>query len=290
MRALRVPVLAFVVCGAAAAGVLAAIIPARYVPINIRWRPDVTADRRALLEQRFHLANGHQTEGTTWAYDLGDSSFTNIHAIVREPAVDDTAHINRRLFRPELPFDREARIVIGALAAGAFASVLLLVRSSVPAALALVRLRENTLIRVLGPAPASLLALAALILLAAVAGYRPLWAIRDTTLVEAARGGDTATVFRMLTSGSDPNLSEAVAPEGQSEPAVLTPLEAAVESRQVEVVQLLMKMGAQASESDRQRLACLAIAVNAPEVGAYLRSTIPPAAQSDCAVVAVPAH
>jgi hypothetical protein len=285
-----VSVLAFVVCGAAAAGVLAAIIPARYAPINVRWRPDVTADRRALLEQRFHLANGHQTEGTTWAYDLGDSSFTNVHAIVREPAVDDTAHINRRLFRPEFQFDREARIVIGAWAAGTFASVLLLVRSNAPAALAPVRLREDTLIRVLGPAPASLLALAALILLAAVVGYRPLWAIRNTTLAEAARAGDTATVFRMLTAGSDPNLSEPVALEGRSEPAVLTPLEAAVESRQVEVVQLLMKMGALASESDRQRLACLAIAVDAPEVGAYMRSTMPPAATPDCAVVPVPVH
>ena len=291
MRALRVSVLAFVVCGAAAAGVLAAIIPARYAPINVRWRPDVAADRRALLEQRFHLANGHQTEGTTWAYDLGDSSFTNIRAIVREPAVDDTAHINRRFFRPEFSFDREARIVIGGLAAGTLASVLLLVRSSVPAALALVRLREETLIRILGPAPASLLALAVLILLAAVVGYRPLWATRNTTLAEAARGGDTATVFRMLGAGSDPNLAErVVALEGRPEPAVLTPLEAAVESRQVEVVQLLMKTGARASESDRQKLACLAIAVDAPEVGAYLRSTMPPSATPDCAIVTLPAH
>ncbi len=290
MRALRVSVLAFVVCGAAAAGVLAAIIPARYAPINVRWRPDVTAGQRARLEQRFHLANGHQTEGTTWAYDLGDSSLTNIRAIVRESAVDDTAHINRRIFRPEFPFDREARIVIGAVAVGTFASVLLLVRSNVPAALALVRLREDTLIRLLGTAPASLLALAALLLFAASVGYRPLWATPSTTLAEAARGGDTATVFRMLSAGSDPNLAGPVAFEGRSEPDVLTPLEAAVESRQVEVVQLLMEMGAQASDSDRQRLACLASAVDAPEVRAYLHSTIPPAATPDCAVVALPAH
>jgi hypothetical protein len=285
-----VSVLAFVVCGAAAAGVLAAIIPARYAPINVRWRPDVMADQRALLEQRFHLANGHQTEGTTWAYDLGDSSFTNIRAIVREPAVDDTAHINRRFFRPEFSFDREARIIIGGLAAGTLAAILLLVRSNALAALALVRLREDVLIRVLGPAPASLLALAGLMLLAAVVGYRPLFASRNTTLAEAARGGDTATVFRMLSTGSDPNLAERVALDGRPERAVLTPLEAAVESRQVEVMQLLMKMGARASESDRQQLACLSIAVDAPEVGAYLRSTMPPVTTPDCAVVTLPAH
>jgi hypothetical protein len=285
-----VSVLAFVVCGAAAAGLLAAIIPARYAPINVRWRPEITTAQRTALEQRFDLANGHQTEGTTWAYDLGDSSFSNIRALVRESAVDDTAHINRRLFRPEFAFDREARIVIGALAVGMFASVLLLVRSNVTAALGAVRLREDMLIRIFGPAPASLLALAALMLVAAVVGYRPLWATPSTTLAEAARGGDTATVFRMLSAGSDPNLAERVTFEGRAEPGVLTPLEAAVESRQVEVVQLLMMMGAQASEVDRQRLACLATVVDAPEIGAYLRSTIPPVATPDCTVVALPQH
>ena len=290
MRALRVSVLAFVVCGAATAGVLAAIIPARHAPINVRWGPGVSDSQRAALEQRFHLAAGHQTEGSTWAYDLADSSFTNIRAIVRDPAVDDTAHINRLFFRPEFAFDREARIAIGAVMAGALISILVLVRSNVPAATAPVRVREQTLIRALGAAPALLIAVSILMLLVAVLGYQPLWANRGVTLTQAAHGGDTATVFRMLSEGSDPNAAAPVPLEGHSEPVVLTPLEAGVESRQVEVVQLLLAMGARASESDRRRLACLATAVDAPEVAVYLQSAIPPAAPGDCAGVALPDH
>lgn len=290
MRALKVSVLAFVACGAAAAGVLAAIIPGRHAPINVRWRPDVTAPQRAALEQRLHLATGHQTEGTTWAYDLTDSSFTNIRAIVRDPAVDDTAHINRLFFRPEFAFDRQARIAIGAMMAGAVMSILVLVHSTVPAATALVRVREHTLLRTLGAAPALLMTVSILMLLVAVLGYQPLWANRRVTLTRAAHGGDTATVFRMLSAGSDPNAAEPMPFERRAEPVVLTPLEAGVESRQVEVVQLLIKMGARASESDRQRLACLATAVDASEVAVYLQSTMPPAAPADCASVALPAH
>ena len=290
MRALRVSVLAFVVCGAATAGVLAAIIPARHAPINVRWRPDVSTSQRAALEQRLHLTAGHQTEGTTWAYDLADSSFTNIRAIVRDPAVEDTAHINRRFFRPEFAFDREARIAIGALLAAAVMSILVLVRSSIPAATAPVRVRELTLLRTLGAAPALLVAVSILMILVAVLGYQPLWANRDVPLGQAAHGGDTATVFRMLSAGSDPNAAEPVPLDGHAEGVVLTPLEAGVESRQVEVVRLLITTGARTSESDRQRLACLATAVDAPDVAMYLQSAIPPAAPVDCAGVALPAH
>ena len=226
MRAVRVSVLAFVVCGAAAAGVLAAIIPARNAPINVRWRPDVTAAQREALEQRFHLAGGHQTEGTTWAYDLTDSSFTNIHAIVRDAAVDDTAHINRLFFRPAFAFDREARVAIGAVTVGAVASLLLLARSNIPAVHAQVHVRPHTLMRILGIGPAVLLALSVLILVMAVAGYHPFWADRDVTLAHAAHGGDTATVFRMLSAGSDPNAAGPVPLDGHAEPVILTPARA----------------------------------------------------------------
>lgn len=290
MRAVRVSVLAFVVCGAAAAGVLAAIIPARPAPINVRWRSGVTAAQRSALEQRFHLAGGRQTEGTTWAYELADSSVTNIHALVRDPAVDDTAHINRRLFRPELAFDRAARIAFGALIVGGVASLLVIARSTVRAASTSVRLPESTFIRILGAGPAVLITFALLLLLTAAVGYRPLWAERSVGLVEAARAGDTVTVFRMLNAGADPNARGPVAFEGRAGPATLTPLEAAVESRQVEVMQVLVKMGARASESDRQRLVCLARTVDAPEVAAYLESSMRPAQAPDCSRVELPAH
>jgi len=290
LRALRVSVLAFVVCGAAAAGVLAAIIPARYAPINVRWRPDVTAAQRAALEQRFHLAGGHQTEGTTWAYDLTDSSFRNIRAIVRDTAVDDTAHINRRLFRPEFAFDREARIACDAVMAGGIMSLLLWLRSSVAASRATVRVPQRTIIGILGIAPAVVITFSILVPLIALVGYQPLWANRSVTLVQAAHGGDIATVFRMLSAGADPNAAEPVTFEGRTEPGVLTPLEAAVESRQVELVQLLIKMGAHASDADRVRLACLARAVIAPEVETYLQPSTPAASATDCGHIDLPPH
>jgi hypothetical protein len=285
-----VPVLVFVVGSAAAAGVLAAIIPARNAPINVRWRPDLTPSQRLSFERRFRLSAGHQAEGTTWSYDLADSSFANIRAIVRDPVVEDTAHINRRFFRPEFGFDREARVTIGALLTGTALAILALVRSSVPAAIAPVEVQERTLLRIVGAGPAVLITISILMLLAATLGYHPLWANgRQVTLAEAAHGGDAATVFRMLSAGSDPNVAEAVPIERRAEPIVLTPLEAAVESRQVEVVDLLVRMGARASDADRVRLACLATAVDAPEVFAYLRTTIP-AGGNDCGTVSLPAH
>jgi len=113
---------------------------------------------------------------------------------------------------------------------------------------------------------------------------------RSVTLVQAAHGGDIATVFRMLSAGADPNAAEPVTFEGRAEPGVLTPLEAAVESRQVELVQLLIKMGAHASDADRVRLACLARAVIAPEVEAYLQPSTPAASATDCGHIDLPPH
>ncbi len=283
-------VVVFVACGAATAGILAAILPARPAPINIRWRPDVSASQRAALEQRFHLADGGSTEGTTWSYQLTDPSFLNIRAIVRDPSVDDTAHIHRRFFRPEFAFDRDARIAIGALLVGGVASLLLLVRSVAPASSVAVQVHERTLIRILGTAPLLVLAVSGVVLLLALVGYQPLWASREVTLVQAAQGGDSATVFRLLSAGSDPNAAGPVLFDRRKDSVMLTPLEAAVESRQVEVVQLLMKMGARTTEPDRARLACLADVVDAPEVAAYLKAAAPPAAPANCSSITLPAH
>jgi hypothetical protein len=127
-------------------------------------------------------------------------------------------------------------------------------------------LTESTIALLAGVAPAAVVVAAALIVLLAVVGYQPLWATREVPLDEAARNGDIAEVSRLVKGGADAD----------------TALEAGVESRQVEVLQVLVNAGATADESRRQRLACLAVAVTAPEVGDYLRSTLPPAAQPDC--------
>jgi hypothetical protein len=124
--------------------------------------------------------------------------------------------------------------------------------------------------------PALILIVAPVLLLAPVLvpivaafGYQSLWASQDVTLTQAARAGDSTTVFRMLKAGANPRLEEA--------------LEAAVESRQVETVRLLIERAGPLSESDRERLACLAVTAVAPEVAAYLQSSSPPATPPDCA-------
>jgi len=256
--------------------------------INVRWRPDVTAAQRAALEQRFHLAGGHQTEGTTWAYDLTDSSFRNIRAIVRDTAVDDTAHINRRLFRPEFAFDREARIACDAVMAEASCRFCCgCDRASRPRARRFGP--QRTIIGILGIAPAVVITFSILVPLIALVGYRPLGRIAASRWSRRA-WWRYRTVFRMLSAGADPNAAEPVTFEGRAEPGVLTPLEAAVESRQVELVQLLIKMGAHASDADRVRLACLARAVIAPEVEAYLQPSTPAASATDCGHIDLPPH
>jgi hypothetical protein len=85
--------------------------------IHVRWRAGVSAAERAVLEQRYGLASGEFTEGTTLAYELRDGSRDNIAALIREPAVEDTGEIDRPNLRaPErqirITFPR-ARFLIG---------------------------------------------------------------------------------------------------------------------------------------------------------------------------------
>ena len=130
----------------------------------------------------------------------------------------------------------------------------------------MVQTKVVTLILVAVPV---LLLVPVLVPVAAAVGYQSLWANQDVTLTQAARAGDSATVFRMLKAGANPRVDDA--------------LGAAVESRQVETVRLLIERAGPLSEPDRERLACLAVAAVAPEVAAYLQSSFPPATQPDCA-------
>jgi hypothetical protein len=103
------------VIGTLSAGIVAATIPVRPVPINVRWKTGTTDGQRLALEQRFHLAAGRPTEGSTRSYVLTDPSTGNIRALIEHAAVDDTANLNRVRFRPPFAYDR-TRL---ALAAGA---------------------------------------------------------------------------------------------------------------------------------------------------------------------------
>ncbi len=128
-RAIAWLVVGYVVAGGVSAWLLLWVIPAGPVPINVRWKADVTDARRAELEREFHLTEGHPTEGatgSTWAYLLTVPSTESIRGIVQHPSVDDTAHINRVRFRPEFAYDRTRRVIFytGILAAlGALATL-----------------------------------------------------------------------------------------------------------------------------------------------------------------------
>jgi hypothetical protein len=64
--------------------------------VNIRWADRVSDLERATLEQQFRLREGEHREGSTWAYDLRDPSWSMVRALIAHPAVADTHYINRR--------------------------------------------------------------------------------------------------------------------------------------------------------------------------------------------------
>lgn len=131
-RAIAVLAAAFVVAAGLAAGILWLVLPVRPVPINVRWKPEVSTAQRVELERRFRLTDGRPTDGTTWGYVLGDTSAANIRAIIQDPAVDDTAKLNRIRFRPQLSNDRSRLIMLYAAAMGAGAVLLIVLGSVVP--------------------------------------------------------------------------------------------------------------------------------------------------------------
>jgi hypothetical protein len=194
--------------------------------------------------------------------------------------------VNRRLV---FTFDCVPRIAIGGLATAVATVAVLFAQSRTRSAGGPTQVSERALVAITGIPPASVLACAVIILQLAAVGFESVWTSRYVTLVEASRNGDIAGVYRLVSAGSDPNQSDAVRLEGDRV-TMLTPLEAAVESRQVEVLQVLVHAGARASEDDRQTLVCLAAAVNAPEVADYLHSTLPPSVQPDCTHIAIPPY
>jgi hypothetical protein len=85
--------------------------------VNVRWRDEVTADERTVLERRYGLESAQLVEETTWVYELLDRSTDNVRALVADPAVDDTAGFDRSTL--EVPGRRiqldtgRARFLIG---------------------------------------------------------------------------------------------------------------------------------------------------------------------------------
>lgn len=64
-------------------------------PVKIRWAPNVDDRTRVERERRYQLTDGSQDEGRTWKYLLHDLRQQNVRAIVAEPAIEDTANLDR---------------------------------------------------------------------------------------------------------------------------------------------------------------------------------------------------
>jgi hypothetical protein len=77
--------------------------------INVRWAPDVDDAARVAAEARFHLVQDGAPDGRTRRYELLDPSRTNTEALVTDPAVEDTAGLDRLTLAPvkvpEVQFD-----------------------------------------------------------------------------------------------------------------------------------------------------------------------------------------
>lgn len=110
---------------AAAAGtwlVLSIYWPAdagRPADIKVRWAPTVATATRTSLEQQLGLRNGVLDERTTWVYRLADTSRSNVRALVTNPAVEDTQHVNRLRFTTDVndAAERRRRLRIGTVSA-----------------------------------------------------------------------------------------------------------------------------------------------------------------------------
>jgi hypothetical protein len=106
----------------------------------------------------------------------------------------------------------------------------------------------------------------AAVLCAALLGNAPrFWEGGTLTLAEAAALRDQGEVARLIEAGADPDREYALRPDILATTRA-TPLEAAVDARRPEIVQLLMHEGATVDERGWRHLHCLAVDTGAADV------------------------
>jgi hypothetical protein len=122
---------------------------------------------------------------------------------------------------------------------------------------------------------------AGVLAIAGATGKHPVWTVEPRNLPEALALRDAGAVVRLVEDGANPN--EAAEVRGriiQREHEILTPIEAAAASRQRELVQLLLDLGAVPDAVVWQRAWCIS---DAPGVRELLQAHRPPGAPEDCA-------
>ena len=129
---------------------------------------------------------------------------------------------------------------------------------------------------------------AVVVLLAgSVVGWNPLWPEGSATLSEVVALRDMPGALALIAEGHDPNGVYAVRKDLlTSRDLQITPLQAAVSTREPSVVQTLLDNGARLDDASRVAIICLARTTKATEIEAMLvaQATTP----VDCANVALP--
>jgi hypothetical protein len=112
-------------------------------------------------------------------------------------------------------------------------------------------------------------------------GTNPLWPTPELNVAEAAMVRDHAEVVRLIHAGQDPNRAWEIRSDirNSDQPARMTPLEAAISIRRLELVQLLVREGARIGPAEREALVAFSRKYGAPDVAAYLES-FPPLAHA----------
>ena len=122
------------------------------------------------------------------------------------------------------------------------------------------------------------------------AGFAPMAGLSPVNGAEAAALGRAGEVFRFLRAGDDPRRVQPIRPEViSSSVRGATTLEAAVWSRQLEMIQLLEREGA-LTAADRHPLACLAADLEVEDVAEYLSPDGHPPCEEDEALERVMAR
>jgi hypothetical protein len=113
-------------------------------------------------------------------------------------------------------------------------------------------------------------------------GTHPVWDLQPRNLAEAAAFRDSGALVRLIDAGADPNRPAEVR-GGVILPAsaTLVPIEAAAASREVEMVRLLLDLGASPDADAWQRAWCIS---DAQSVRDLLAAHRPESALEECVV------
>lgn len=132
------------------------------------------------------------------------------------------------------------------------------------------------------PPVATLAALAASGTVALVSGQPLLWPAQPVTLTEAIGMHDTGEIVRQLALGANPNAHyDAWDILKRYQHVSVTPLEAAVATREPHLFELIVAHGGLLTPENARTLHCFAVQERAVAIAAYLAERFPPTASCD---------